>query len=102
MKKNITFTEPEWGIYYIVCFICGILLHLYSLKVYDGDYARAPLTYVILFVPSALSAYYLGDNPRGRENLVFSFLYRIAGIIITVWPTAILILLSKFIFSLFL
>lgn len=96
--KQTSFLEPKWGIYLIVCFICAILLHSYSQQVYH--FRSEPLTWIVLFIPSAISAYYVGENDSALGKL--SFLSRMAPIIITVWPTWIVLEIFLYIVSLFL
>ena len=99
--KQVNFIEPKWGIYLIICFICAILLHSYSQQVYD--FRSEPLTWFVLFIPSALSAFYIGEyEPALNKNPIMSFLSRMAPIIITVWPTWIVLEVFLFIVSLFL
>ena len=90
--------EPKWGIYLIVCFICAILLHSYSQQVYH--FRSESLTWFVLFIPSALSAWYVGDYDNHNLGKL-SFLARLVPIIITVWPTWIILEIFLFIVSLF-
>tara|TARA_B100001057_G_scaffold497848_1_gene603128 strand:- start:1133 stop:1435 length:303 start_codon:yes stop_codon:yes gene_type:complete len=99
--NSLNFMEPKWGIYLIVCFVCAILLHSYSQQVYH--FRSEPLTWFVLFVPSALSAFYVGEWDRAlNKNPIMSFLSRMAPIIMTVWPTWIVLEICLFIVSLFL
>ena len=84
-------------IYGISCFIGAIVLHVYSFQVYN--YMTSPFSFIIILIPSAIGAYFFKDAEIGSSEKDWIF-NTLAGLLVTVWPTIIIVLVLKNFFSL--
>ena len=103
LKENVY--AIKWFLYLIVCAICSILIHFYSL--YTVDVARSFLYWIIFLIPSLVASFFLKD--LDENNLVLRkfrtpsspYLSTIWGLILTVWPSWVIVECMRFVVSLY-
>ena len=82
-------------IYLISCLAGAVFLHIFSFQVYD--YKSSPFSFIIILLPSVIGSYLLKDAEHDNgKDWIFNTL---AGLLVTIWPTIIIVVVLKYFFS---
>ena len=102
LKENVH--AIKWLLYFIVCAICSILIHFYSL--YTLDVFHSFLYWIIFLIPSLVASFFIKD---AEENILLRkfrspsspYLETLWGLILTVWPSWVIVECMRFVVSLY-
>ena len=88
------FKQSKSIVFLLSCFIASILMHLYSFEV--TNYMTSPFSFIIILIPSLIASYYLIKDSSNNKDWIFNMF---GGLLITIWPTIIIVLFFKYLFS---